>query len=822
KSLLNSAIYQKSLFLSVQSKSKYSEGKILNLINQDIDAIIMGMGAFECTFVVPGQILFTMFMLYKLLGNAAFVSFAIVAFIGLMTALISPLIGKTYSAWIEAGDKRLSNLREMLYAIKVVKFETLEEFFKRKIGAVRACQVRNLKREFLYWSILEVLVISSVIIMIAGTFSVYSLLGNEMDPAVIFPAILYFTKLQTPLDMISWMLSSMISGYKSLKRISEFMLAEETSIQNSPMNDGSIVLSNANFVWYAGQGDSYDETSPLLTGDHLISNDFKLKNLNINIKPGSTVAIVGKVGAGKSSLLSSIIGETLLESGSCTVNGRTAYCPQQPWILTGSVEQNIVFNSPKSESFLRDVVDACGLGQDLNLLSHGIHTEIGENGVNLSGGQKARVALARCIYSSANIHLLDDPFAALDAQTARNVFKNAIKGLLKEKTVVLVTHQLQFLDQMDHILVVDNGEVVESGTFDKLSSQDGLLSKLIQNHTLEDEHHEHTEELLDAKIENIGHSNSFVVQEEKNQGTVKTTVYVDFFKAIGAIYYPIAFFALLIGIAAVQILTPLLLAEWTTSNTPEASSFYLWSYSLISAISILFTISIQIVCLLMAVRASCNIHNTALGAILEAPLFFFDQNPIGRILNRFSSDVEKLDRYIGYQILLVALHSITILCNITLIAISNYLVLVLFCFILYFIYNWFVLFRPANLDLQRLLSVSNSPLNAHISESLAGLSVIKAYHQEFEFLETHRNLLDKSLTISYTKQTLMVWFKFRVNMMATCVTLFVVVFAVESKHLSPEIVSIIALALTRTSSLGSMILDFMKEFGFLEASVSSN
>ncbi|KAJ3316885.1 Multidrug resistance-associated protein 1, partial [Boothiomyces sp. JEL0866] len=816
------SIYQKSLRLSLSSRAKYSEGKILNLINQDIDAIIMGMGAFECTFVVPAQIIFTMFMLYTLLGNAAFVAFGIVAFIAVMTAIISPLIGRNYSGWIEAGDKRLAHLREMLYAVKVVKFETLEDFFKRKIGAVRKLQVSNLKREFLYWSVLEVLVISSVIIMIAATFSVYTLLDNEMNPAVIFPAILYFTKLQTPLDMLSWMLSSMISGYKSMERISEFMLAEEMELQDSPKGDGSVVLSHASFTWDKPTEISFDETVPLLQSENLqSSSEFKLKGITINIKPGSTVGIVGKVGAGKSTLLSSIIGEVLLEQGDFHVNGKVAYCPQQPWILTGSIEKNIVFNSLTDEQLLTKVVNACGLGQDLNELQNGLQTEIGENGVNLSGGQKARVALARSIYSDADIFLLDDPLAAVDAHTSRHIFKNVIRGLLKDKTVLLVTHQLQYLNQLDHILVIDNGEIVESGSFDELSRKNGLLNQLIQNHTLEDETHEDHVELFETAKVVLPNADSFMEDEEQNAGSVKMNVYFDFFKAIRSYYYPTAFFILLVGIALVQTFTPLLLASWTSSKDPTLSSHYLFSYSAISGISILFSISIQIVGLLMAVRASCNIHDSALSSILQAPLSFFDQNPIGRILNRFSSDVEKLDRQIGYQILLVALHSVTILCNIVLIAISNYFVLILFVLITYFTFTLFVLFRPANLDLQRMLSVATSPLDSHVSETLAGIAVVRAYRQEKEFIDIHLDLLDKVLSISYIKQTLMVWFKFRVNIMATCVTLFVVTYAVQADNLSPEIVSIIALALTRTSSLGSMILEFMKEFGFLEGSMNA-
>ncbi|KAJ3269825.1 Multidrug resistance-associated protein 1 [Terramyces sp. JEL0728] len=822
KSIFTSGIYQKSLRLSLGSRASYSEGKILNMINQDIDVIIMGLLAFECSFVVPGQIVFTMFMLYMLLGNSSLVAFGIVGFIGIITAVISPLIGKTYSAWIEAGDRRLAIVREMLYAIKVVKYETLEGFFKKKIGVVRNEQVKNLKWEFVYWSILEVLVISSVVIMIAVTFSVYSLLGNEMNASVIFPAILYFTKLQKPLDMISWMVSSMITGYKSMGRISEFMLAEETTLQESIKGDGSISMEKANFSW--GKPDQEleftNESTPLLSNSNGASA-FKLQDVKLNIKPGTTVGVVGAVGSGKSTLLSSIIGEVRLESGLFSVNGTVAYCTQQPWILTGSIEKNILFNANKDGELLQKVVSVCGLAQDLNSLTNGLETEIGENGVNLSGGQKARVALARSIYSNADIYLLDDPLAALDAHVGKHVFKNAIQGALKDKTVLLVTHQLQYLNQLDHILVVDNGQIVESGTYTELIDKNGKFSQMIQNHTIEDpEHDHHEEEAVEVAQSKVDRVETFIEEEEQNKGNVKAQVYIDFFKAIGGQRYPTVFFMLIFGITVVQTITPLLLTAWTSSENDRDSMNYLIQYSGISGVSIVFSALIQIVCLFMCIRASCNIHDTALSALLRAPLSFFDQNPIGRILNRFSSDVEKLDRNIGYQLLMFTLNLIAIVCNIILIAISNYFVLGLFVLIGLFIYQWFILYRPSNLDLQRILSVSNSPLDAHISETLAGIAVVRAYKQETKFIDNQMNLLDKVMAITYTKQTLMVWFKFRVNMMATCVTLFVVAYAVQAENLNSAYVSIIALALTRTSSLGSMILEFMREFGYLEATVS--
>ncbi|KAJ3269142.1 Multidrug resistance-associated protein 1 [Terramyces sp. JEL0728] len=819
QSLFVTGLYQKSLRLSLSSRAKYSEGKIMNLINQDVPAIKNAVFSLDSILVMPPQIVFTMYMLYILLGNAAFVSFGIVAIIATITAIISPKIGKTYSAWIEAGDKRLAIVREMLYAIKVVKYETLEGYFKRKIGMVRNDQVKSLKREFVYGCTLEVMVTSSVIIMIAGTFAAYSLLGNQMSASVIFPAILYFTKLENPLDLISWVISANMAGIKSMQRVHEFLLAEEMDLKHNEEGDGSLVASNASFAWekVEKEAESTDETTPLLEES---GNVFSLNNINLNIKPGTTVGIVGAVGAGKSTLLSSIIGEVNLASGALKVNGSVAYCNQQPWILTGSVEKNILFNSEKNSEWLNTVVKMCGLEKDLTQLANGLDTEIGENGVNLSGGQKARVALARAIYSNADIYLLDDPLAALDAHVGKQVFKNAVQGLLKHKTVLLATHQLQYLNQLDRVVVMENGEIAESGTYVDLIESKGKLSQMIQNHTIEEPELDHHEEEVDVATKD-DKVESFIEEEERNVGKVSLKVYFDFFKAVGGYAYPIAFFALTIATCFVQIVTPLLLTWWTSSVEKEGSFDKLILYSAFSGAQVLIGAAFQIVCLFMAIKAACNIHDFALNGLLSAPLSFFDQNPIGRILNRFSSDVEKLDRSIGYHLMFITLHVVTLICNLVLIALSNFYIMGLFALIAIFTYNWFLLFRPSNLDLQRMLSVSNSPLDAHISETLAGIAVVRAYKQESKFIDIQMELIDKMLAISYTKQSLMVWFKFRVNMMATCVTLFVVSFALRSANASAEYISLIGLALTRTSALAGMILNFMIVFGYFEASMNS-
>ncbi|KAJ3270254.1 Multidrug resistance-associated protein 1 [Terramyces sp. JEL0728] len=825
-SLLVTAIYQKSLRLSLASRVKFPAGKIINLVNQDVEAVKMAVAALENTLIIPPEIVFTMYFLYLLIGNALFVAFGVLGLIAIISAFISPKIGRIYTKWIEAGDKRLSIVREMLYAIKVVKFETLENFFMEKIGIVRKDQVNSLKKEFLYNAGLEVVVSSSVVIMIASSFALYSILGNEMHPSIIFPAILYFMRLEDPLSMISWFLSSCIAGYNSMARLSEFFLADEMQLDRSIAQSGSgkVHLRNATLKWELVEKDeSLDETSLLLPENSDIDTNFKLTNINLDIKPGTIVGIIGAVGSGKSTLLSSIIGEVKLVKGTLSTSGKIAYCSQQPWILTGSVEKNILFNKEKDQNRLDLVVKMCGLEKDLALLQNGLHTQIGENGVNLSGGQKARISLARSIYADADIYLLDDPLAALDAHVGKEVFFNAILELLKSKTVLLVTHQIQYMNQLDRIIVMDDGKIVEAGSFKELAKQDGKFTHLIESHAIEDLDDKRTiEQQIDTKNNvKTEEVQNFIAEEEMNEGRVAMSVYSSYFKAVGGILLPSAFIVLFLVVFAIKIVNPLWLAAWTSNTDSASSTDYLVGYATLSAFEILFSGLFQVITLFLSIQASCTIHDTALERVLNAPLSFFDRNPIGRILNRFSSDVEKLDRNVGFQLLYFSLKVIAIISSVILICTASKYIILMFILVAVCCYNWFLLFRPSNLDFQRMLSVSNSPLDAHISESLLGIAVIRAYKQESTFMELQMKLLDKVLSLSYLKQSLSIWFRFRVNMMATATTALVVYVASQSKLLAPEYVAILSLALTYVTTLPWSIMSFFMIFGYFESSMNA-
>ena len=440
----------------------------------------------------------------------------------------------------------------------------------------------------------------------------YAAINGSITPAVIFPALSLFQGLFQPVITVPQSITAFAVAVVSWNRIAEFLLAEEA--QDSPTNakaapavgeDVSIIASKLSFKWEhvksakedvkdekAKNGKKNGKIKEELPEEKAVVNAFDLVDLNFSVQKGSKVAIVGSVGCGKSSFLSGLIGEMTKVDGDLFVNGKIGYCSQQPWILTDTVKGNIVFNQQYDPVRLENVLLACGLKRDIDQFPAGLETEIGEKGVNLSGGQKARIALARALYFDTDILLLDDPISALDVHVGRHVFDHAIKEFLAPKTVLLVTHQLQLLPEMDYVFVIADSSIKEQGTYKELvSNPTSLLSVLMKDHQLDDQKPTVQKEMMaNAVVKGEG---GIQVAEDQAQGNVSLEVYNDYFQRCGgAVFYTIVLLSAVLN-SGTQVFNSLWLQWWSSDKYGLTQSVYMFWYGISGVVQFAFALMIN-------------------------------------------------------------------------------------------------------------------------------------------------------------------------------------------------------------------------------------
>ncbi|EGF77382.1 hypothetical protein BATDEDRAFT_20822 [Batrachochytrium dendrobatidis JAM81] len=811
RTIIICAIYEKTLKLSGQSSIKFTQGKILNLINIDAEKIAMAIQGFAGAYATPIQIAVAIYLLGQLLGYSVWAGAGTLFFALLIQAGMIGFFVKYQRLFLSFGDKRLKALREMLYGIKIIKFRALEEFFFDRITTIRNGQIKALKNYYIVQVFFVGIIQVIPVLMPIVAFIAFSLSNGSITAPIIFPALSLFNILFQPLLVFPGSLVSVVLAKVSWDRIRDFILAEEaeprveSTFENTPdaPKDAAIQLSNA----------TTKEENAL----------FHLRHITTSIKKGSLVAIVGPVGSGKSSFLSGIIGEMRCIDGSMNIFGTLAYCSQQAWILTETIQGNILFNNSLDKTRMDAVIEASCLTNDLQQFPAGKMTQIGEKGVNLSGGQKARVSLARAMYQDCDTYLLDDPISALDAHVGADVFKLSIKQMLKDKTVILVTHQLHFLPEVDHVIVMDNGTIAEQGKFKDLVAKDGVLANMMKHYKLDDDEDKPIESKLKktaAVVEDTGadKNGNIIVEEDRNLGAVEGKTYWSYVVACGGYSYLVVVAITAILAQASHLLTDLWLSWWTSNMYPNLTADqYLRIYTGLGGIQVFFSLALNAAVLVGGYRSAHYYHSAALKRIIAAPMSFFDSQPVGRILNRMSKDVESIDQAIWILLFLTIIATTGLISIVVLMAyVLPYMLLIVVPLIVLYFYI-IKYYQNANRELKRLESVQRSPLYAHISESLAGIATVKAFRVEKRFVQRQRTLMDLSNTPSMLKLLGSVWVNMRIELLASIVVLTLVLIGSYSDIHSSQI----GIALTYAIGLTGLINLLLMAFSQLDAEMNA-
>lgn len=461
-----------------------------------------------------------------------------------------------------------------------------------------------------------------------------------------------------------------------------------------------------------------------------------LTNISFCVSQGEMLAVTGPVGSGKSSLLMAILGELPAISGKVTFRGRVAYVPQIPWVFSGTVRDNILFGRPLDINRYNEILDVCCMQPDLKNFPKGDLTEIGHRGVSLSGGQRVRVSLARALYSFADIYLLDDPLSAVDAKVGKHLFNNCICGYLSNRTRVFVTHQLDFLTHIHDVIVLDNGVKREERYcfLDETSKNFKFVSQTESAEVTSQSPHRSPQLPND---EGLGFQDLKEEEEDRNTGSITWKIYWSYIRT--ALRIP---FVLCLFVAVLCMKGLLVGSYWWASQVSEMSqerqrSFTtLGIYGAIVGSSFLGNIAVAVLFCFTLLNASEILHNRMVLAVLKVPVLYFDKTPVGRILNRFSKDIGNMDDVLPPHFLLAVEVSLFSVSTVLLpIAANAWLILVAIPVVGIVLYYGRYYLKSSR-EIKRLEAITCSPVYSHISETIAGLEIIRSSQMEQRFLKS--------------------------------------------------------------------------------------
>uniref|UniRef100_A0A7N9ARN0 ATP-binding cassette, sub-family C (CFTR/MRP), member 10 n=1 Tax=Mastacembelus armatus TaxID=205130 RepID=A0A7N9ARN0_9TELE len=804
RAALVSAIYSKALQVSSSSLAGFTLGEVVNLMSTDTDRVVNFFNSFHELWSLPFQFSITLYLLYVQVGVAFLGGLCVALLLVPLNKFLASRILSNNKHMLRHKDSRVKVMTEILFGIRVIKFYNWEPHFTQKVTNYRNQELSHLKAiKYLDAMCVYTWAALPVVISIL-TFITYVLLGNQLTAAKVFTTLALVGMLIFPLNCFPWVLNGILEAKVSLERIQRFFRLTNQDLQ----------------AYYALCRLECDDFCPL---------------------QGALVVVVGKVGCGKSSLLAALTGELNRLSGVVYAADREAgfgLASQEPWIQHASVRDNILFGKDYDFDFYQAVIEACALSDDLSVLPNGDKTEVGENGVTLSGGQKARLALARAVYMDKDVYLLDDPLAAVDTDVAEHLMQKCIIELLRGKTRILCTHRIEFLDKADMVVLMENGTIVKTGTPAEILP------------------------LVEAHEEQVGSPPGLCVdddpglsaEEQKQVGGLAWTVYQTYWVAVGGVLATSVLMSLLLMQASKNVsdwwlshwisqlknngststngsssgafssahlllfspgglMSPLSSVQtFASNNTNSDVRFYLTVYGSIAAANTVFTALRAFLFAYGAICAATTIHNRLLDRVLKATVTFFDTTPLGRILNRFSSDLYSVDDSLPFILNILLANVFGLLGMLVVISYGLPWVLVPLLPLALLYQRTQHFYRHTSRELKRLCSLTLSPIYSHFSETLTGLGTIRASGGSARFEEESAKRLEQNQRCQFLSNAAMQWLDIRLQLIGVAVVTGLGVIAVvqhQFNSVDPGLVGLsLSYALSITTLLSGLIFSF--------------
>lgn len=812
KAILTKAIIDKSFKLSLKSKHLYPSGKITSMMGADLARIDLAIGYIPVLISCPVTVIIAIVILIINIGVSALVGVALlVIFVVLLTFCTSKLIRiRRYAN--KYTDQRIRYIQEVLNNLRMIKFYSWELPYFDRIAGIRRLEMKAIFKMQALTNIVTAMAMSFTTISSMVAFLVlYALRKNNRGPASIFSSLSLFNVLAQQVYVLPLVLSTCADAYVACTRVHEYLCCEETTsseqscyldesrkIEMNKIN-AAIVMKNASYNWKSFDNND-EEIIPESLSDCSIEvkvdNERKifngLKDINLTIYKNEFIVITGLIGSGKTSFLSALSGLMNRSSGSAEINGTLLFC-SQPWIQNATLRDNILFGSEFHADRYERVIEACSLSADLKTLSAGDKTEIGERGITLSGGQKARVNLARAVYANRDIILMDDVLSAVDAKVGISIMNKCILGLLKHKTRILATHQLSLIDSADRIIFLNGDGTYEIGTFKELQLNNKRFVELMTHNSFNN----NEDKVEDGKtgdldfVKNTSKDKSLQASEGKLIGKegravnkLSLQIYRNYLKfgsgVLGMLGWCAIYFSNTIFATFSQLFSNVWLSFWVDHKFSKSSNFYIGLYVMFSILSVIFLV-IELLSLVYLINtASLKLSLMSTKNILHTTMSFLDTTPIGRVLNRFSRDTEILDNEIGNQLRITSyslstIIGVIILCIIYLpwFAISLPPLAIIFTFMISY-------YQASSREVKRLESVQRSFVYSIFGEILGGMETLKIYQVEDLFNKRLSKLIDNMNEAYFVTITNQRWLGIHLTLIASVFALIITILCVQS------------------------------------------
>lgn len=814
KAILTKAIIDKSFKLSLKSKHRCPSGKITSIMGTDLARIDLAIGYIPVLISFPVTVIIAIVILIINIGVSALVGVALlVVFVVLLTFCTSKLIRIRRYANIYT-DKRIRYIQEVLNNLRMIKFYSWELPYFDRIAGIRKLEMKAIFKMQAITNIVTAMAMSFTTISSMVAFLVlYALRKNNRSAASIFSSLSLFNVLAQQVYVLPLVLSTCADAYVACSRVHDYLCCEERSrseqicyldeskkIEMNEIN-AAIVMESASFNWKSFDKndqeiihDNLDDYSSREEGDKINSEKRRfngLKDINLTIYKREFIVITGLIGSGKTSFLNALSGFMNRNSGTAAINGTLLFCGQ-PWIQNATLRDNIIFGSEYHSDRYERVIDACSLSSDINILSAGDKTEIGERGITLSGGQKARVNLARAVYADRDIILMDDVLSAVDAKVGIDIMNKCILGLLKDKTRILATHQLSLIGSADRIIFLNGDGTYDIGTFKELQNMNKGFIELMTHNSFNEEEDGKDDEIKifheikdDIKNESFRESDGKLIgKEERAVNKLGVQIYKNYLKfgsgVIGILGWCAIYLANTIFATFSQLFTNVWLSFWVDLKFDKSSNFYIGLYVMFSILSVIFLI-IELLSLVYLINtASLKLSLMSTKNVLHTTMSFLDTTPIGRILNRFSRDTEILDNEIGNQLRITSyslsiIIGVIILCIIYLpwFAISLPPLAIIFTFMISY-------YQASSREVKRLESVQRSFVYSIFGEILSGMDTLKIYEVEGAFNQRLSKLIDKMNEAYFISITNQRWLGIHLTLISSIFALIITVLCVQS------------------------------------------